>query len=59
MPFPGYQRAFAWLMAHGNTACEHWMAERKRRLLGALSGVLVEVGPGALPMSHTTRLGCG
>jgi len=47
MAVPGYQRLFAWLMAHSSTAYERWMAERERRPLGALGGVVVEVGPGA------------
>jgi ubiquinone/menaquinone biosynthesis C-methylase UbiE len=47
MGVPGYKRIVPWLLAHGNTAYERWMAERKRRLLGGLSGRIVEIGPGA------------
>jgi ubiquinone/menaquinone biosynthesis C-methylase UbiE len=47
MQIPGYRRVFAWVLARSNTAYEQWMAERKRRLLGALSGLVVEIGPGA------------
>ena len=44
---PGYKRIVPWLLARGNRAYEQWMAERKRRLLGGLKGVVVEIGPGA------------
>jgi ubiquinone/menaquinone biosynthesis C-methylase UbiE len=47
MRIPGYRRVFAWVLARSNTAYERWMADRKRRLLGALTGVVVEIGPGA------------
>lgn len=47
MEIPGYKRLVPWLLAHGNAAYERWMAERKRGLLGRLSGVVVEIGPGA------------
>ena len=40
-------RAFAWGMAHGTGPYERWMAERKRSLLGNLSGEVVEIGPGS------------
>lgn len=40
-------RAFAWGMAHGAGPYERWMAERKRGLLGRLSGEVVEIGPGS------------
>lgn len=42
----GYKRLFAWLLAHGTAAYEAWMAGRKRKLLGGLQGLVVEVGPG-------------
>jgi len=47
MEIPGYKRIVPWLLARGNRAYERWMAERKRRLLGGLTGVVVEIGPGA------------
>lgn len=47
MAIPGYKRLVPWLLARGNTAYERWMAGRKRRLFGDLSGVVVEIGPGA------------
>lgn len=47
MEIPGYKRIVPWLLARGNRAYERWMAERKRRLLGGLSGTVVEIGPGA------------
>ncbi|MCY3759051.1 MAG: class I SAM-dependent methyltransferase [Acidobacteria bacterium] len=40
-------RAFAWAMVHGTGPYERWMAERKRSLLGDLSGEVVEIGPGS------------
>ncbi|MDE2755903.1 MAG: methyltransferase domain-containing protein [Acidobacteriota bacterium] len=40
-------RAFAWAMARGTGPYERWMAERKRSLLGGLSGEVVEIGPGS------------
>lgn len=46
MAIPGYKRVFPWLLARGNKAYERWMAERKHRLLGRLSGVVAEIGPG-------------
>jgi ubiquinone/menaquinone biosynthesis C-methylase UbiE len=42
-----YKRIVPWLLAHGNRPYERWMAQRKERLLGGLSGVVVEIGPGA------------
>ena len=47
MELPGYKRIVPWLLAHGNRPYERWMAERKRRLLTALTGTVVEIGPGA------------
>jgi hypothetical protein len=47
MEIPGYKRIVPWLLARGNRAYERWMAERKRRLLGGLTGIVVEIGPGA------------
>jgi len=47
MQVPGYKRIVPWLLARGNRPYERWMAERKRRLLGGLSGEVVEIGPGA------------
>jgi ubiquinone/menaquinone biosynthesis C-methylase UbiE len=47
MELPGYKRIVPWLLAHGNRPYERWMAERKQRLLGGLTGVVVEIGPGA------------
>jgi len=47
MEIPGYKRVVPWLLARGNRAYERWMAERKRRLLGGLTGIVVEIGPGA------------
>lgn len=40
------QRFFAWLLAAGNAPYERAMAERKQDLLGALTGTVVEIGPG-------------
>lgn len=34
-------------MAHGTGPYERWMAERKRNLLGELSGEVLEIGPGS------------
>lgn len=39
-------RTFAWTMARGTGPYERWMAERKRSLLGGLSGEVLEIGPG-------------
>jgi ubiquinone/menaquinone biosynthesis C-methylase UbiE len=47
MTIPGSKRLFAWLVAHGTAAYEARMAGRKRRLLGGLGGLVVEIGPGA------------
>ncbi len=41
------KRVFAWMMSKGNAKYERAVAERKRALLGALSGTVVEIGPGA------------
>jgi ubiquinone/menaquinone biosynthesis C-methylase UbiE len=38
---------FAWTMARCTNRHEREIAERKRRLLGPLSGTVVEIGPGA------------
>lgn len=43
------KRIFAWLLAKGNARYERLIAERKQRLLGGLSGTVVEIGPGAGP----------
>ena len=40
------QRLFAWLLAAGSGPYERAMADRKRALLGGLTGTVVEVGPG-------------
>jgi len=40
-------RAFAWVMSKGCAKHERALAERKRALLGKLSGTVVEIGPGA------------
>ena len=47
MELPGYKRIVPWLLAHGNRPYEHWMADRKQRLFSGLTGVVVEIGPGA------------
>jgi Methylase involved in ubiquinone/menaquinone biosynthesis len=39
------QRAFAWALAH-NTKYERFVANYKRKLLGELSGTVLEIGPG-------------
>jgi SAM-dependent methyltransferase len=41
------RRIFAWMMSKGNAKYERAVAERKRALLGALTGTVVEIGPGA------------
>jgi SAM-dependent methyltransferase len=41
-----YQRGFAWGLAHGTSAYERLVAERKRELLGPLRGTVLEIGPG-------------
>jgi SAM-dependent methyltransferase len=41
------KRVFAWLMANCTGRHERLVAERKRALLGGLSGTIVEIGPGA------------
>ncbi|HYL10666.1 MAG TPA: class I SAM-dependent methyltransferase [Candidatus Acidoferrales bacterium] len=41
------KRIFAWALAKGNARYERAMAERKRALLGGLTGTVVEIGPGA------------
>ena len=41
-----YQRWFAWGLAKGVGAYERLVAERKRDLLGALGGTVLEIGPG-------------
>jgi SAM-dependent methyltransferase len=41
-----YQRWFAWGLAHGVSAYERLVADRKRRLLGPLRGTVLEIGPG-------------
>ena len=48
MPRGGWRkRAFAWLMSKGSAKYERAIAERKRALLGGLSGTVIEIGPGA------------
>ena len=42
---PWRQRAFAWALAH-NTKYERFVANHKRKLLGELSGTVLEIGPG-------------
>lgn|SRR5574337_223966 len=41
------KRVFAWMLAKGNARYERAMADRKRALLGQISGTVVEIGPGA------------
>ena len=41
------KRIFAWTMARCTSRHEREIADRKRRLLGPLSGIVVEIGPGA------------
>jgi len=41
------QRIFAWLMANCAGRHERMVANRKRALLGGLSGTILEIGPGA------------
>lgn len=41
------KRVFAWLMANCTGRHERMVADRKRTLLGGLSGTVVEIGPGA------------
>lgn len=41
-----YQRGFAWGLAAAGDAYERLVAERKRALLGPLSGTVLEIGPG-------------
>jgi ubiquinone/menaquinone biosynthesis C-methylase UbiE len=41
------RRVFAWAMSKGSAKHERAVAERKRALLGKLSGTVVEIGPGA------------
>jgi ubiquinone/menaquinone biosynthesis C-methylase UbiE len=41
------KRVFAWALAKGNARYERAMADRKRTLLGSLTGTVVEIGPGA------------
>src|SRR5690554_6465209 len=40
-------RWFAWLLSHGEDFDQDLYGERKRDLLGGLSGTVVEIGPGA------------
>ena len=40
---------FAWLLAHGKGTDQRLYGERKRALLGGLSGTVVEIGAGAGP----------
>lgn len=40
-------RIFTYLLAKANARYEHWMASRKRQLLGDLLGTVLEIGPGA------------
>lgn len=40
---------FAWLLAHGDRADRRIYGDRKRGLLGGLSGTVVEIGAGAGP----------
>ena len=41
-----YQRCFAWGLARGIDAYERLVAHRKREMLGALRGTVLEIGPG-------------
>ena len=43
------KRMHAWVLAHLTGAYEERIAERKRLLLGELTGVVLEIGPGAGP----------
>lgn len=47
MEMPLCKRLVPWLLARGNVAYERWIADRKRALFAGLSGVVVEIGPGA------------
>jgi len=40
------QRAFAWALAHLNAKYEKFVASYKLKLLGDLSGCVLEIGPG-------------
>ncbi len=40
-------RVFAFLLQRVNARYEHWIAARKRALLGELRGTVLEIGPGA------------
>lgn len=44
-----HQRLFAWFMDQVDERYEELVRERKRRLLGALEGTIVELGPGTGP----------
>jgi ubiquinone/menaquinone biosynthesis C-methylase UbiE len=43
------KRIFAWVMSRESKAYEPETEERKRRLLGNLQGIVVEIGPGTGP----------
>ena len=43
------KRFFAWTLQKFNDRYEHEMAARKRGLLGALTGTVIEIGPGTGP----------
>jgi ubiquinone/menaquinone biosynthesis C-methylase UbiE len=49
MPRPGTlrQRLFAWALAHFNRKYERFAEPYKQRLLSPLSGIVLEIGPGA------------
>lgn len=42
-----YHRAFAWMLAHGGRADARLYGERKRDLLGSLTGTVLDLGAGA------------
>jgi len=42
-----YPRAFAWLLSHGEGVDRRLYGAHKERLLTSLTGVVVEIGPGA------------
>ena len=43
------KRVHAWLLAHGTAKYERMVADRKRALLGGVTGTVLEIGPGAGP----------
>lgn len=51
-----YRRFFAWLMARMAPDHDEKVAEYKRRLMGGLSGLVVEIGPGTgVNLRHLPR----